>query len=606
MSSASPFTIALAALLHDIGKFAQRAGWRRGRHTVVGGEFVRRYVPHRWREHLYPVEGHHDTPLEGYTTKVVALADRLSSGERAPQRQPQPQQMLSTFCRLELDPPGAKEADEPLRAPTDRFWPLKPLALDEAVLFSQEKMPPEKVAEAYRHLWQGFEAGAEALRAAHEEDGHLPTYLESLLLLMQRYTWCVPSAYYYTLPDVSLYDHSRTTAALAATLLGMEEARVDALLDGLRRWHQAQEAKPAAPPPPVLEEKPVALLVGGDLSGVQDFLYTITSQGAAGALRGRSFYLQLLTEAVVRFVLRTLALPITNLIYQGGGHFYLLARPGDEARLREAQEDLSRILLAHHRGDLYLALAWEPLAGADFYNGRIADAWGRLADGLRDAKQHRFAELGQALYTLFLPQDHGGNEEQQCQVCGREHPGTQPEDEVRKCPPCRSYEALGNDLRHARYLWLATTGEPQRPDAPLATPPGGWQEVLAALGVRAGLAQDLGEIAEEPTPRLLLALKDEAMEALRPTASTAIGRRFLVNVTPTIEEADARWFQTRSDPQRQMLMGALTTAEVEPPPQELPQRYRGWIKPFTWLEAQSKGIARLGVLRMDVDDLGEV
>ena len=96
------------------------------------------------------------------------------------------------------------------------------------------------------------------------------------------------------------------------------------------------------------------------------------------------------------------------------------------------------------------------------------------------------------------------------------------------------------------------------------------------------------------------------MEALRPTASTAVGRRFLVNVTPTIEEADAEWFTTLPDRQRQVLMEALTTEEVRELPQELPRKYRGRIKPFTWLEAQSTGIARLGVLRMDVDDLGRI
>jgi uncharacterized membrane protein len=40
-------------------------------------------------------------------------------------------------------------------------------------------------------------------------------------------------------------------------------------------------------------------------------------------------YLQLLTEATARYVLRRLNLPITNLIYSGGGNFYLLAGPTD-------------------------------------------------------------------------------------------------------------------------------------------------------------------------------------------------------------------------------------------------------------------------------------
>ena len=45
-------------------------------------------------------------------------------------------------------------------------------------------------------LDQDFTAAAQSLKQAHEPEGDLPTYLESLLLLMQRYTWAIPSAYY--------------------------------------------------------------------------------------------------------------------------------------------------------------------------------------------------------------------------------------------------------------------------------------------------------------------------------------------------------------------------------------------------------------------------
>lgn len=42
-------------------------------------------------------------------------------------------------------------------------------------------------------------------------------------------------------------------------------------------------------------------------------------------MRARSFYLQLLTEAIARDVLTRLGLPITNALYIGGGGFQLLA-----------------------------------------------------------------------------------------------------------------------------------------------------------------------------------------------------------------------------------------------------------------------------------------
>ncbi|MCS7222918.1 MAG: hypothetical protein N0A15_16760, partial [Anaerolineae bacterium] len=91
----------------------------------------------------------------------------------------------------------------------------------------------------------------------------------------------------------------------------------------------------------------------------------------------------------------------------------------------------------------------------------------------------RFAELGEDLIALFQPEGHGGNEEAACQVCGREHLGTKEEEGVRKCPPCRSYEDLGDDLRRALYLWMAEI-QPGVPNPPMAKTPGGWQGVLAA------------------------------------------------------------------------------------------------------------------------------
>ncbi len=560
------YLAALAGLLHDVGKFAQRANWQKGGHAEVGGEVVRRYVPTQWHEHLYPVMGHHDKPLQGYETKVVALADRLSAGERADETHEQPKQLLSVFCCVET------QDREGQSAPGKSYWALKSLALEREVLFPGAEWEASDVQQGYEELWRGFEAELQGLQQVHQNQGNLSTYLENVLLLMQRYAWCIPSAYYRSSPDVSLYDHSRMTGALAACLTGKSETALDQIL---RTPEQSTES--------------VALLVGGDISGVQDFIYTITDRGATSALRGRSFYLQLLTEAVARYVLRRLGLPITSLIYQGGGAFYLLARAEDSQNLVEIQREISHILLAHHRGDLYLALAEVPLVAADFYDGRISGKWEELAHTLRGVKQRRFSELDAPLLAqVFAPQDHGGNEEQQCQICGQEHPGTEEkkagEARVRKCPPCISYEDLGADLRHAAYLWLAEMDIPQPPSDSLAQTPGRWEESLAGFGMRAGVVDKLNEIPRDGGHRLVLALNDAALQALRPDEQTAVGRRFLVNVTPIITPAEIEEFHGKVD--------------------DLP--VAGSIKPFSVLTEESKGIKRLGVLRMDVDNLGDI
>ena len=563
---------ALAGLLHDIGKVAQRADWIKGKHTDVGADFVARYVPESWRVNLYPAMGHHDMPLQGHMTKVVALANRLSAGERRPEEVTEPCQLLSIFCRLKM-------GEQHLDPEAYRYWPLKPLSLEYESVFPQARLESKaEVAQAYKTLWTAFIEEMENLVVAHRAPrGDLSVYLESLLLLLQRYTWCVPSAYYRSLPDVSLYDHSRTTAALAACLACLSEETLDEILRA-----------------PKQDTTPVALLVGGDISGVQDFIYTITARGATSALRGRSFYLQLLTEALARYVLRRLKLPVTNLLYQGGGHFYLLARVENSENLSAVEQEIERALLTHHRGDLFLAVGSIPLVAADFCDGHIAEKWDTLAHQQQQTKQRRFAGLDtQEMQKLFEPQGQGGNVKQQCQVCGREHARTESIDGIRKCPQCISYEKLGRVLRQARYLQLDEIEQKQSGEAETL---GDWETVLAEFGLRASLTKEPPEsLLQTSQRRVVLALKDDVQTALRPTPRTAIGRRFLVNVTPGYTESDARWLQRQSDNVKKSVCEDL--------PRDPINRI---VKPFSLLEAQSVGVRRLGVVRMDVDDLGKL
>jgi len=583
-------TVALAGLLHDIGKFMLRAtvggrytweGAVQGdfgyKHAMLSASFVEELLPRQWRREVLGPVGYHHRP-QSRRDRIVQLADHLSAAERddgVQDDQPRtqhPQQLLSIFCKLSAD-------EKQLPAAAWRYLPLQSLRLEAAALFPSAAMTPEQVWRAYEALWQEFRREAETLREVHEGGGDLPTYLETLLLLFQRYTWCIPSAYYKNVPDISLYDHSRMTAALAAVL---DRPEVDDawLTQMIRQPERSQEE--------------VALLVGGDVSGVQDFIYTITARGATSALRGRSFYLQLLTEAIARYVLRRLDLPITNLIYAGGGNFYLLARPGDLALLTPIQREISRVLLQHHRGALYTAIAGLPLRGETFFDGKISQAWGWLHARIQQVKQRRFSELdAEGLALLFASLDHGGNEERQCQVCGLEHPATTEKrrgdaEAVRKCPPCVAFEDLGDDLRRARWLLLRERSSTAAP-LDLHAAPGKWQEILAAFGLEIRLFEHTPPLSEDGVRGVLLALDDDALAEASPGARVAVGRRLLVNTTPILTADERR---------------ALCEDPTFPEDEQRALPVAGSVKPFSVLEHQSRGIKRLGVLRMDVDNLG--
>ena len=164
-------------------------------------------------------------------------------------------------------------------------------------------------------------------------DGDLASWIETFLAVARKHLSRVPSAAYRSHPDISLYDHARSVAAIAVCL------------------HEAhQQAEPF-------------LLIQGDISGVQSFLYKLASpdgtKNTAKRLRGRSLFLVLLAETVAHYYLRELNLPPTNLLYCGGGHFSILAPHTDEVKtkLAEAEEQVNRWLIDQHRGDLALVSA---------------------------------------------------------------------------------------------------------------------------------------------------------------------------------------------------------------------------------------------------------
>src|SRR5262249_44517413 len=101
-----------------------------------------------------------------------------------------------------------------------------------------------------------------------------------MLSLLHAYAWCLPSDTQANTPDVSLYDHLRVTSAIAACLYQFHARRAALTDKEVARQDQTR-----------------CLLLVGDISGIQDYIFGISTIGAGGVakrLRARSFYVQLL------------------------------------------------------------------------------------------------------------------------------------------------------------------------------------------------------------------------------------------------------------------------------------------------------------------------
>jgi CRISPR-associated protein Csm1 len=505
---------------------------------------------------------------------ILELAERFSVGEAErvdqktfPESLPQAGSVLSQINFVDENKPGVTLATS--------FFPLKELFVGEndfPLPFPEENFSQGQLAEGL------INSIYERVKKIHTGPA---IYIEKCLATLQRFAWCLSAPGFSSQQAINLYDHSRIMAALAVCL---EEAGEEQR----KQWLQGTDL-----------EKQVCTLVGGDISGIQDFIYTISSKGATSALRGRSLYLQFLTDAVVRAMLKETGLPVTNLIFAGGGHFYLLAREKDQNNLIKFQAKVSKCLLNAHNGDLYLAIASEPLYANTLKGTSLSGQWKKLSDKLFNAKMRKFTELGPALFTLlFEPRHDQGNLERECVVCGREHPGTGPTrqsleagTEIRKCPLCVDFENLGKDLRKAHYLVVQEYGQANNSTGDR---PWNVDDILTELGFRYSLCSDPDEVvnlaASENT--LVYALDEPGLkqEKLYPLI---IGRKYLVNVTPIIASQE-EFDQLRKD-------------GVKDLPEEKEFRKYSMVKPFSALEQHSRsGFKRLGVLRMDVDDMGRI
>ncbi|GAB4415570.1 MAG: type III-A CRISPR-associated protein Cas10/Csm1 [Sideroxydans sp.] len=441
--------VALAALLHDLGKFAERARIEVARERLDtyktldcrqwDGRFTHVHAAYTTAgflalEHLLPrrealmgppfagpdapdaddslinAAARHHKP-DTFLQWIIATADRLASGfERSEfERYNQADEgtatgknhyqarLLSLFETIALS--GDRSAH------TDWCLPLAPLSPQ--ALFPRKRCEIEPndndhAQAEYAALWQQFITALEKIPASHRDN--LPLWLDHFDAAWLAFTHAIPSATAgNTRPDVSLYDHSKAVAALAVALW---------------RWHEAH-GKVGAGETAALKEhsdwqEEKFLLVQGDFSGIQDFIFAEggeTQRRAARLLRGRSFQVSLLTELAALAVLEALALPPTSQIVNAAGKFLIVAP--NTKRTVEALDGVRRRLdawfLEQTFGESALNLVALPACCADFTKERFQALIDRLFAVLDQAKLTRFDLCGDQAPVPICSIDFGND-----------------------------------------------------------------------------------------------------------------------------------------------------------------------------------------------------
>lgn len=476
------YAVAIAGLLHDVGKFAERAmmelpvgyarnnedlyqpekdGRRTHIHALYTAAFIEEFsscipfspfVPGSDFSLINLAAMHHkpETPLQ----KIITIADCLSSGLDRQEFEDHNEINFRNFRKTRLLPIAEEMfAHEGRQGPESldgyhyryRLSDLNPDSVLPGEKHETEPKDDRQAKEEYAAIFLKFKNEFRML--PHKEAPGL--WLRHFVSLWERYASFIPAATVgKVIPDVSLFDHCRATSALAAALYAYHHAH------GTLTERDVADNQPKK-----------FCLITGDFSGIQKFIFSeggSTNQAAAKLLRGRSFAVSLLSELAAMELCRALDLPVTSIILNAAGKFTLIAPnlPDITTEIQKVQQRVNDWLVDEWFGEVTISLSSVEASPADFEMANFSELWQRLGRSTEQKKYRRIEIERLGVRTDYLDRFDNRLDPSLCPFCGKRpsHRSTKGDyhlgDEKASCLICRDHIYLGAQIIKAKTMAL--------------------------------------------------------------------------------------------------------------------------------------------------------
>ena len=448
--------IAIAALLHDIGKFKQRAyegneafilpeskkmdgqilphskdGRYTHRHALWTYDFFindfknitkssdNKYAMSLKIEELAKLSAFHHNPATE-EQRIIEQADKKSAGcDRFEQEEYKQGEYLRKPLSSILERTKLSHSESENAVKSEYAYELKRLNSEDSFV---PKKNVELKTEDYRRLYNGFLIDLKESIDDIRNDEQLIRKLKDLML---EYTYCVPSATNDYLCDISLYDHSVTTMSIAIALLCNPK-----------------------------KETNFRICAFG-ISGIQSFIFQSKDESfrnAAKIFRGRSFIVSFLSSAFQKYLCDELDLiPFLDLMDVGGNITLILPNiSGYKEKLKTAQEKIETFLLEKYHGTLAIVMDYSLVrATEDFGNKKFLSLRKEIGKKLSEQKCQKFKYALQKINPVFDDEMNG----KLCPACGKH----QIELENKElCELCYGQKIIGERIPTCKYFSLAT------------------------------------------------------------------------------------------------------------------------------------------------------
>jgi CRISPR-associated protein Csm1 len=608
--------VALAGLLHDIGKFSQEGmiadpefinNHRQlyqpfyddrftHEHVVYTAAFVdhiEKLLPRDLSKPSWGLDepfvslaaGHHkpDSALKW----VIATADRLSSGwdrsnfeiyNRAIAYQNYRQTRLKPLFEDLLV--GDKKKSE-------WFYPLKELSPLNIfpIQKAKEAITDERAKTEYKSLFDEF---IYALEKLLHKDLSLSLWLDHLDSLLLIYTSMIPAARAgKVVPDVSLYDHARAVSALSAAIYLYHRTtstlNVEAVCDSsIEKF----------------------LIVGGDFYGIQDFIFSDGGENAksrAKLLRGRSFAVSLYCELVADLICRRIDLPSTSVLLNAAGKFTIIAPNTIEVRqaVAEAERQVNDWLIAKTFGQSAIGISIVTASANDFVEGKFPLLWDKLGKAMAKRKFQKVTPDKLGVVKDYLDSFDNTLTPPICSCCGK-RPADRKASEKSKaeraiCPGCRDHIFLGAQLVRNPRIAIVSKDAEIFGDAKLLEPIFDEYQVAFIGGdlkdmARSGQLYKYWDISIDPSGKL----------------DKEVSVRFIGGYVPVYRDDDmddTRIIESkRSERTKEELINQIDKGDIKTFSHIAAKAMN--IKRTEKKDVKYLGIQALGILKADVDQLG--
>jgi len=415
--------IIIASLLHDIGKFKQRAfGGDENKCSTISKSIEGLILPSdlsrrhslwtydffendliplttdknikspnlKWKKIALLASNHHN-PSAG-DEEIIAEADRLSASQDRI-KDDENHYKSGDYLKKHLKPIFRNITLEDDRYKIGHFGynlnKLEPYNIFPYNINGEITLLTDK----YQELWQKF---IKDLTNIFKND-NTDLFIDSLLYLLEKYTWCIPSATNDKYNDISLFDHSITTCAIAVALYIYNNSESE---DKLEKQF---------------------LLFSADLSGIQQFIFQNQKESYKGnskIIRARLFYIASITHAYYLLLCKKLGIPPFIQLINAGGKFVLLLPnlKSIKNKIEEFKNEIDDWLFKTHYGNFSIICDYSIEAGKnDLGQKKFPEILNEINYKISLAKSRKYESIlkkGECVINLA----NIGNET--CKSCG--------------------------------------------------------------------------------------------------------------------------------------------------------------------------------------------